>query len=56
MNQLQAGSCEQYHANAPTSYFDTIKLWKTPIAICDNGKPDCAPYSEWVSAWNTQVK
>ena len=21
-----------------------------------NGKPDCAPYAEWVSAWNTQVK
>src|SRR6266702_6244443 len=56
MNQLQAGSCEEYHANAPSSYFDTIKLWKTPIATCDNGKPDCVPYSEWVNAWNTQVK
>ncbi len=56
MNQLQPGSCDQYHANAPTSYFDTIKLWKTPIATCDNGKPDCVPYSGWVSAWNTQVK
>jgi putative spermidine/putrescine transport system substrate-binding protein len=56
MNQLQPGSCEEYHANAPTSYFTSIKLWKTPITTCDNGKPDCVPYSEWVSAWNTQVK
>jgi putative spermidine/putrescine transport system substrate-binding protein len=56
MNQLQPGSCAEYHANAPIKYFDAIKLWKTPIATCDNGKPDCVPYSEWVSAWNTEVK
>jgi putative spermidine/putrescine transport system substrate-binding protein len=56
MNQLQPGSCEQYHANAPIAYFNAIKLWKTPIATCDNGKPDCVPYAEWVNAWNTQVK
>jgi len=56
MNQLQPGSCDQYHANAPTSYLDSIKLWKTPIATCDNGKPDCVAYTDWVSAWNTQVK
>jgi putative spermidine/putrescine transport system substrate-binding protein len=56
MNQLQAGSCEEYHANAPQSYFDSISLWKTPIATCDNGQPNCVPYAEWVSAWNTQVK
>src|SRR5271166_1979504 len=56
MNQLQAGSCDEYHANAPASYLDAIKLWKTPIATCDNGKTDCVPYSEWVSAWNTEVK
>ena len=56
MDKLQVGSCEEYHANAPLSYFKAIALWKTPIATCDNGKPDCVPYSEWVSAWNTQVK
>src|SRR5262252_4771784 len=56
MDKLQAGSCELYHANAPIAYFNTIKLWKTPIATCDNGKPDCVPYADWVSAWNTQVK
>jgi putative spermidine/putrescine transport system substrate-binding protein len=56
MNQMQAGSCDQYHANAPISYFRSIALWKTPLATCDNGKPDCVPYAQWVSAWNTQVK
>jgi putative spermidine/putrescine transport system substrate-binding protein len=56
MNQLQPGSCAEYHANAPIAYFNTIKLWKTPLATCDNGKPDCVPYAQWVSAWNTQVK
>jgi putative spermidine/putrescine transport system substrate-binding protein len=56
MNKLQAGSCDLYHANAPTAYFKTIALWKTPIATCDDGKPDCVPYSQWVTAWNTQVK
>jgi putative spermidine/putrescine transport system substrate-binding protein len=56
MNKIQAGSCEEYHANAPLSYFNKIALWKTPIATCDNGKPDCVPYADWVSAWNTEVK
>jgi putative spermidine/putrescine transport system substrate-binding protein len=56
MNQMQPGSCAEYHANAPLSYLSHISLWKTPLATCDNGKPDCVPYSEWVSAWNTQVK
>jgi putative spermidine/putrescine transport system substrate-binding protein len=56
MDQLQKGSCEEYHANAPAAYFNAIALWKTPVATCDNGKPDCVPYADWVSAWETQVK
>jgi putative spermidine/putrescine transport system substrate-binding protein len=56
MEKLQAGSCAEYHANAPTSYLDSISLWKTPLATCDDGKNVCVPYSQWVSAWNTQVK
>lgn len=56
MDKLQAGSCEEYHANAPQSYFASISLWKTPLATCDDGKNDCVPYAQWVSAWNTQVK
>jgi putative spermidine/putrescine transport system substrate-binding protein len=56
MNKIQPGSCDEYHANAPISYFRSIALWKTPIATCDNGKADCVPYAQWVAAWNTQVK
>jgi putative spermidine/putrescine transport system substrate-binding protein len=56
MNKLQAGSCAEFHANAPQSYFDAISLWKTPLATCDNGQNNCVPYAQWVSAWNTQVK
>jgi len=55
MNQIQAGACDQYHANAPAAYFNTIKLWKTPVATCDNGTPDCVPYSQWQQAWTTKV-
>jgi putative spermidine/putrescine transport system substrate-binding protein len=55
MNQIQAGSCAEFHANAPLSYFKTIQLWKTPVATCDNGTPDCVPYAQWQSAWTTQV-
>jgi putative spermidine/putrescine transport system substrate-binding protein len=56
MDKLQAGSCAEYHANAPQSYFDAISLWKTPLATCDNGQNNCVPYAQWVSAWNTQIK
>jgi putative spermidine/putrescine transport system substrate-binding protein len=56
MDKIQAGSCAEYHADAPTSYYKSIALWKTPLATCDNGKPDCVPYTDWVAAWNTQVK
>ena len=56
MDKLQAGSCAEYHANAPASYLASISLWKTPLATCDNGQNDCVPYADWVTAWNTQVK
>jgi putative spermidine/putrescine transport system substrate-binding protein len=55
MNAIAKGSCAQYHANAPLSYFKQIKFWKTPIATCDNGKNDCVDYTEWQQAW-TQLK
>jgi putative spermidine/putrescine transport system substrate-binding protein len=55
MNQLQKGSCTQYHANAPTAYFNSIKFWKTPTTTCDNGQTDCASYSEWNQKW-TEIK
>jgi putative spermidine/putrescine transport system substrate-binding protein len=53
MEAIQAGSCSQYHADAPGSYFDTIKFWKTPIAQCPDGSSSCIPYDQWVSAWTT---
>jgi putative spermidine/putrescine transport system substrate-binding protein len=56
MDKIQPGSCAEYHANAPASYLNSISLWKTPLATCDNGQNDCVPYAEWVSAWNTKVK
>jgi putative spermidine/putrescine transport system substrate-binding protein len=55
MDQLSPGSCKQYHANAPASYFDQIKFWKTPIADCGNGKNDCTDYTVWQQKW-TEVK
>ena len=54
MNKIAKGSCAAYHANAPQSYFKTIKFWKTPLAQCDNGKNDCVPFQQWVTAW-TQI-
>ena len=55
METIQAGSCAQYHANAPSSYFNSIKFWKTPIATCDDGSQKCVPYSQWLTAW-TAIK
>jgi putative spermidine/putrescine transport system substrate-binding protein len=54
MEALQAGSCSQYHADQTgSSYFDTIKFWKTPLVTCDDGSNKCVPYDQWVSAWTT---
>ena len=55
MEKLTKGSCAQYHADAPVSYFNQIKFWKTPVADCGNGKKDCKDYSAWQQAW-TEVK
>ena len=53
MESIQAGSCAQYHADAPASYFSTIKFWKTPIQTCDDGSSKCIPYAQWQAAWTT---
>jgi putative spermidine/putrescine transport system substrate-binding protein len=55
MNKQSKGSCAQYHANAPESYYRSIKFWKTPLADCGNGKKDCMDYTKWVSAWNQAI-
>ncbi|HEX8977449.1 MAG TPA: ABC transporter substrate-binding protein [Solirubrobacteraceae bacterium] len=54
MDKLQKGACAAYHENAPESYFQTIKFWKTPLAQCGNGQSNCVPFQNWVSAW-TQI-
>jgi putative spermidine/putrescine transport system substrate-binding protein len=51
MDKQQAGSCKQYHADAPASYFDQIKFWKTPLKACGNGQSNCLDYGAWQRAW-----
>ncbi len=55
MDKIAKGSCAGYHANEPQSYFNTIKFWKTPLATCDNGKNDCVPFQDWVTAWTAII-
>jgi putative spermidine/putrescine transport system substrate-binding protein len=55
MNKLAKGSCAVYHANAPESFYASIKFWKTPVADCGNGQKNCMDYSQWVKAWNEVV-
>jgi putative spermidine/putrescine transport system substrate-binding protein len=53
MNQLQKGSCAQYHLNAPASYSKSIKFWKTPVKDCGwGGRKDCMDYNAWQDAWS----
>jgi len=53
METLSAGSCRAYHADAPGSYFDNMKFWKTPIATCPDGSNKCMTYAQWQAAWTT---
>jgi putative spermidine/putrescine transport system substrate-binding protein len=55
MNKITPGSCKQYFANAPESYYRSIKFWKTPLADCGNGQKNCMDYTKWVQAW-TNIK
>jgi putative spermidine/putrescine transport system substrate-binding protein len=55
MDKISKGSCAAYHANEPEAYFNTIKFWKTPLATCDNGRNDCVPFQQWVSAWTNVI-
>jgi putative spermidine/putrescine transport system substrate-binding protein len=53
MESLSPGSCAAFHANAQSSYLDTIKFWKTPIQTCDDGTKNCVAYAQWQAAWTT---
>jgi putative spermidine/putrescine transport system substrate-binding protein len=55
MDEIQRGSCAKYHANAPTSYFDSIHFWRTPTSDCGDGSDGCTDYNEWQQKW-TEVK
>jgi putative spermidine/putrescine transport system substrate-binding protein len=55
MDRIQKGACAQYHADAPASYFNSIKFWKTPTRDCGNGKQDCTDYTTWQQKW-TEIK
>jgi putative spermidine/putrescine transport system substrate-binding protein len=51
MEGQKPGSCGAYHANADAAYLESLKFWKTPLAICPDGTSDCTPYEMWVTAW-----
>jgi len=51
MERIEKGSCGVYHADAPASYFDSIKFWRTPVAECGNGQSDCMDYTKWQQKW-----
>src|SRR3954453_140031 len=51
MDKIQKGSCAQYHADAPASYFNSIRFWKTPVKECGDGQNDCTDYNEWQRRW-----
>jgi putative spermidine/putrescine transport system substrate-binding protein len=55
MDQIQKGACAQYHANAPASYFNSIRFWKTPTATCSDGSSSCTDYTVWQQKW-TEIK
>ncbi len=55
MDALQKGACSQYHADAPESYFNSIKFWKTPTRDCGGGRMECTDYTEWQRRW-TEIK
>ena len=55
MDRIQRGACAKYHANAPESYFASIKFWKTPTRDCGDGSQDCTDYTTWQQKW-TEMK
>ena len=51
MDAQQAGSCSKYHLNAPASYLQSIKFWKTPLQECADGSKTCTSYGDWQKKW-----
>ncbi len=55
MDRIQRGACTKYHANAPASYFASIRFWRTPTKDCGDGSQDCTDYTTWQQRW-TEMK
>ena len=55
MDRIQRGACAKYHANAPASYFNSIRFWRTPTKDCGDGSQDCTDYTTWQQRW-TEMK
>jgi putative spermidine/putrescine transport system substrate-binding protein len=55
MDRIDRGACAKYHANAPESYFASIRFWKTPTRDCGDGSQDCTDYTTWQQKW-TEMK
>lgn len=51
LDKQQAGACAKYHLNAPASYLESIKFWKTPLPQCSDGSKSCTSYSDWQKKW-----
>jgi len=43
-----------YHCG-DDAFLKGIALWKTPLATCDDGKPNCEDYSVWTEKW-TEIR
>jgi putative spermidine/putrescine transport system substrate-binding protein len=55
MDRIEQGACSKYHADAPASYFESIRFWKTPTAECPDGSRECTDYTTWQQRW-TEMK
>ncbi len=51
MDAQQAGSCAKYHLDAPATYLQSIRFWKTPLQQCVDGSKACTSYTDWQQKW-----
>lgn len=49
--------CATYRA-ADTEYWASVYYWTAPQEQCADGRTEvtCVPYSDWIKAWNTQIR
>lgn len=51
LDTQQPGACAKYHLNAPASYLESIRFWKTPLPDCGDGTKACTSYTDWQKKW-----